>query len=158
MLRHLVAHPALAAAADLRQVVCIGEQLDGDLAADLAAVHPAPLHNLYGPTEATIAVSAYTVPPGDRPVGAVPIGVPMPGAHLHVLDERGDPTPVGVPGHLHIGGTPLGAATCAGPRTRRPRSFPTRSGHPGRGFTAPATAAGGAQPVPWSSSNASTGR
>ncbi|MFG2102956.1 amino acid adenylation domain-containing protein [Micromonospora echinaurantiaca] len=131
VLRHLVAHPGLAEATDLRQVVCIGEQLDGDLAADLAAVRAVPLHNLYGPTETTIAVSAHTVPPGAHPAGAVPIGVPMPGARLHLLDERGDPVPVGVPGHLHIGGGPVGRGYLRRPAATAAAFVPDPYGPPG---------------------------
>ncbi|MCX4472652.1 amino acid adenylation domain-containing protein [Micromonospora sp. NBC_01655] len=131
VLQHLVAEPGLAACRHLRQVTCIGEQLTGDLAADLAAVLPVPLHNLYGPTETTIAVSAHTVPPGDRVTGPVPIGVPMDGAALHVLDERGEPTPVGVPGHLHIAGVPLGRGYLRRPAETAAAFVPDRFGPPG---------------------------
>ncbi|MEU8300454.1 amino acid adenylation domain-containing protein [Micromonospora sp. NPDC048909] len=131
VLRHLVAHPGLAAADELRQVVCIGEQLDGDVAAGLAAIHQVPLHNLYGPTETTIAVSAYTVRPGAARPGPVPIGVPMPGAQLYVLDERGEPAPVGVPGHLHVGGGPVGRGYLRRPAETAAAFVPDPFGPPG---------------------------
>ncbi|MDX2093724.1 MAG: amino acid adenylation domain-containing protein, partial [Kofleriaceae bacterium] len=63
------------------------------------------LLNLYGPTEGTIAATGAFVA-GDvlRPGREVPIGRPLPNYQVHVLDERGQPVPVGVPGELYIGG------------------------------------------------------
>ncbi|WP_416904308.1 non-ribosomal peptide synthetase [Micromonospora echinospora] len=59
------------------------------------------LWNLYGPTEATVWASAAELP---EPVDAVTIGRPLPGTRIHLLDPRGRPVPVGVPGEIHIGG------------------------------------------------------
>ncbi|MEU8259390.1 amino acid adenylation domain-containing protein [Micromonospora sp. NPDC048999] len=131
VLKHLVAEPGLADCRSVRRVTCIGEQLTGDLAAELAAVLAVPLHNLYGPTETTIAVSAHSVPAGERVAGPVPIGVPMPGCSLHVLDERGEPTPVGVPGHLHIAGVPVGRGYLRRPAETAAAFVPDPFGPPG---------------------------
>jgi len=58
--------------------------------------------NLYGPTEATIwATAAECTPSKTRP----PIGRPIPNTRIYLLDEQGRPTPIGVPGELHIAGT-----------------------------------------------------
>ena len=58
--------------------------------------------NSYGLTEATVDSACYGGPhAGD---GAVPIGVPLPGARAYVLDERGGPAAAGVAGELHVGG------------------------------------------------------
>ena len=61
--------------------------------------------NLYGPTETTIASSYYDVP-SDLPaeVGAIPIGVPVDGEELLVLDDALGPAPTGVTGNLYIAG------------------------------------------------------
>ena len=59
--------------------------------------------NVYGPTEATISTTLYDIPEG--PTGLyVPIGNPLPHRTVYVLDKEMHPTPIGVPGELHIGG------------------------------------------------------
>ncbi len=63
--------------------------------------------NAYGPTEATVTVTTFDVgfvPDGESLAQSVPIGRPYPNRTLYVLDPRGNPTPIGVPGELHIGG------------------------------------------------------
>ncbi|BBZ39434.1 hypothetical protein MCNS_24970 [Mycobacterium conspicuum] len=59
--------------------------------------------NAYGPTEATVyaATSAPLAPSGSR---AVPIGSPVPGAALFVLDGWLRPVPAGVVGELYVAG------------------------------------------------------
>ncbi|MFJ4142721.1 amino acid adenylation domain-containing protein, partial [Pseudomonas sp. NPDC089734] len=56
--------------------------------------------NNYGPTEATVVASSGTMDVG----GVLHIGKPVSNARLYVLDERGQPVPLGVPGELYIGG------------------------------------------------------
>ncbi|WP_432012871.1 non-ribosomal peptide synthetase [Streptomyces cucumeris] len=56
----------------------------------------------YGPTETTLYSTAYLDPrPVDRPC---PIGRPLPGTRLYLLDERMRPVPPGVVGEVYIGG------------------------------------------------------
>jgi acyl-coenzyme A synthetase/AMP-(fatty) acid ligase len=64
--------------------------------------------NLYGPTETTISSSYYDVPrcPADARA-AIPIGSPIPGEELLVLDARLRPVPGGETGELHIAGAGL---------------------------------------------------
>ena len=64
------------------------------------------LRNTYGPTEATVYVTSFTVPPGSS-YHSLPIGKPTANTRVYVLDERQQPTPVGVPGELHISGVCL---------------------------------------------------
>ncbi|WP_432251757.1 non-ribosomal peptide synthetase [Streptomyces sp. HNM1019] len=66
-----------------------------------------PLVNAYGPTETTInAVQhRFTGARDLAPGGEAPIGRPLPGAHVYVLDDALRPQPLGVPGELYIGGT-----------------------------------------------------
>ncbi|MBT2440934.1 amino acid adenylation domain-containing protein [Streptomyces sp. ISL-36] len=106
MLRSFLEEPAARECAGvLRRVVCSGEELPPAVAARFHTLLPGvELHNMYGPTEAAIEVTAYEVKPGDTDRVRLPIGGPAPGVRLYVLDERGRPLPVGVPGELHIGG------------------------------------------------------
>ncbi len=66
------------------------------------------LINAYGPTEATTfscwykMTSASTVDPA-----GVPIGRPVAGTYVRILDEHGQYCPVGTPGELYIGGIGL---------------------------------------------------
>ncbi|WP_234359229.1 non-ribosomal peptide synthetase/MFS transporter [Plantactinospora sp. BC1] len=93
----------------LRRIVCSGEELPVDLALRaLAALPDTELHNLYGPTEAAIDVTAYHCT-AEKLTGAarVPIGAPIDNIRVYVLDERGEPLPVGVPGELHLAGVGL---------------------------------------------------
>ncbi|MEU2624257.1 amino acid adenylation domain-containing protein [Streptomyces sp. NPDC007157] len=59
----------------------------------------------YGPTEATLYSTAYTDPqPYER---SCPIGRPLRGTRLYLLDDRMRPVPVGVPGEVYLGGASL---------------------------------------------------
>jgi amino acid adenylation domain-containing protein len=94
----------------LHTVFCSGEALTPALVERFNRVFGAigvpRLVNLYGPTEATVDVSYFDCPSAG-PVDAVPIGKPIDNTTLVVLDERGNRSPVGVPGELNIGGVGL---------------------------------------------------
>ncbi|XXT19046.1 amino acid adenylation domain-containing protein [Sorangium sp. So ce429] len=91
-------------ASSIRHVICSGEALGADLASRfLAHAGGARLHNLYGPTEAAVDVTAWECERG-RDEALVPIGYPIAGIQIHLLDAFGQPVPVGVPGELYIGG------------------------------------------------------
>ncbi|WP_051966849.1 non-ribosomal peptide synthetase [Kitasatospora mediocidica] len=91
----------------LRVLLSGGEELSAALARRAQERYPnAELHNQYGPTEAVIDVTAGRVPTA-LPPGRIPIGRPVPGVDLYVLDATGRPQPVGVPGQLFIGGAQL---------------------------------------------------
>lgn len=66
----------------------------------------AKLHNTYGPTEATVEASAWKCDPGDVSTIA-PIGKPIAGVQLIVLNKNNQLVPCGTPGELYIGGTGL---------------------------------------------------
>ena len=62
-----------------------------------------PLVNIYGLTETTVNATAIRLD-GAALDGPVPIGVPLDGVRVYVLDTELEPTPVGVPGQLYLGG------------------------------------------------------
>ncbi|MFJ4971757.1 amino acid adenylation domain-containing protein [Streptomyces sp. NPDC088755] len=65
------------------------------------------LVNAYGPTETTVCatMSAFQYAEGPlAPDRTVPIGVPVDGTRIHVLDDRLAPVPPGVVGELYVSG------------------------------------------------------
>ncbi|MBO0880911.1 MAG: amino acid adenylation domain-containing protein, partial [Mycobacterium sp.] len=65
--------------------------------------------NGYGPTETTVYASiSAPLTAGQPESGAVPIGAPVPGAALFVLDGWMRPVPVGVVGELYVAGRGVG--------------------------------------------------
>lgn len=87
------------------------------------------LINAYGPTEATITSTVYEIE-ADSSLGAVPIGRPLPGESVYILDARGKPVPIGVPGELHIGGAGLAIGYLNQPELTR-KKFIENPLHPG---------------------------
>ncbi len=57
--------------------------------------------NAYGPTETTVVATTGVYTPGQS---TLPIGRPIAGAHVHILDHWGQPVPIGLAGELYIGG------------------------------------------------------
>lgn len=84
---------------DLRVVICGGEALPPQLIA--AWGRGREMFNAYGPTEATICVTCAAVEDTDR---RMPIGRPLRGVQIYLLDETLRPVPVGARGELYIGG------------------------------------------------------
>ncbi|GGU98087.1 hypothetical protein GCM10010182_13230 [Actinomadura cremea] len=86
--------------AALDRLVLMGEALPGELADALRDALPgARLANVYGPTE-TIAATWYDIT--GSVAGTVPIGRPIPGRQILVLDGADRPCPTGVTGELVI--------------------------------------------------------
>ncbi|QKV80970.1 non-ribosomal peptide synthetase [Amycolatopsis sp. Hca4] len=109
MLGLFLAEPGVEQVTALRRVVCSGEELPLDTAREFVRRLPhCELHNLYGPTEAAIDVTAWhCTAEALAEVASVPIGAPIRNLRIYILDRRGNPCPVGVPGELHIAGVGL---------------------------------------------------
>jgi len=60
------------------------------------------LINLYGPTETTVHATLYDC--DDQASGSPPVGRPIANKRAYILDQQGEPVPVGVAGELCIGG------------------------------------------------------
>ncbi len=63
------------------------------------------LVNMYGITETTVHVTYRPITRADVEAGrGSVIGEPIPDLYIRLLDERGEPVPVGVPGEIWVGG------------------------------------------------------
>ncbi|BCY11523.1 amino acid adenylation domain-containing protein [Actinoplanes sp. L3-i22] len=93
----------------LRTVVFGGEALDVSRIAGWWRRHPDPpdLVNMYGITETTVHVTHLLVDPATATPGVSPIGTPLPGLTVHLLDERLRPVPAGIEGEMYVGGPQL---------------------------------------------------
>jgi len=65
------------------------------------------LLNTYGPSETTVVATAATLEPGCTELREVPIGRPLPGVDVAVLDPAGYPVPPGQQGELCVLGPTL---------------------------------------------------
>ncbi|MFF4668238.1 amino acid adenylation domain-containing protein, partial [Streptomyces sp. NPDC001282] len=94
----------------------------------------ARLINEYGPTETSVGTCTWPVPgPGtkDGLPDVMPIGRPLPGVSMYVLDDRLRPVPTGVPGELYVGGTGVARGYLAQPLLTAERFVPDPYGPPG---------------------------
>jgi amino acid adenylation domain-containing protein len=82
------------------QAACGGEALTADLADKLMSSVKC-VWNLYGPTESTITSTFHRVKLREK---TIPIGRPVANTKCYILDQEGQPVPVGGIGELHIGG------------------------------------------------------
>jgi amino acid adenylation domain-containing protein/non-ribosomal peptide synthase protein (TIGR01720 family) len=126
---------ARALAGQLRHVEIGGEAASAEAVrawrrAGLGAVR---LFNSYGPTEATVTATTYDLPDREEDASAarVPIGRPLANRSAYVLDGRGRPAPVGVPGELCLGGAGLARGYLGRPDLTAERFVPDPHGGPG---------------------------
>lgn len=98
------------------KALCGGEAWGAELAGELLP-RCQSLWNMYGPTESTVW-SSVSRAEKDRPIL---IGPPIANTTFHVLDDRGQLLPIGVPGELHIGGMGLASGYLGRPDLTRQR-------------------------------------
>jgi amino acid adenylation domain-containing protein len=65
------------------------------------------LINGYGPTENTTFTCCHVMEGGGDSGNSIPIGRPIANTQVYILDDRMEPSPVGVPGELYTGGDGL---------------------------------------------------
>ncbi|MBH5386164.1 non-ribosomal peptide synthase/polyketide synthase [Bradyrhizobium diversitatis] len=106
MLEHFVAEPDTARCTSLKRLFAGGEALSLDLMTRVLATFPGVrFDNRYGPTEASINATYWTC--RDEGAARVPIGRPIPGVTIRILDTDLNLVPAGVTGELFIGGAGL---------------------------------------------------
>ena len=126
---HQLAEADIEAVAGVPVLLAGGDVLNPDtVRAVLAARGGKPLVNGYGPTENTTFTTCYVMS-DPRQVGpTVPIGGPIQHTTVHILDERGRPVPIGVPGELCTGGDGLARGYSANPAATARAYVPDPSG------------------------------
>ena len=91
----------------IRTLIVGGEDLRRDVAqAGMALVGDGGrVVNEYGPTEVTVACTIHDFDPASDDAGSVPVGRPIPGAAISIVDRDGQLAPMGVVGEIVVGGT-----------------------------------------------------
>ena len=67
---------------------------------------PFDVVNNYGPTECTVVATSTILQAGAS--GTPPIGMPITGTTIYLLDENRKEVPIGCPGEIYIGGEGVG--------------------------------------------------
>jgi amino acid adenylation domain-containing protein/FkbM family methyltransferase len=120
------------AGVELRWVIFGGEALDLTSLAPWFARHGdlrPRLVNMYGITETTVHVSFRPLAAADLERSySSPIGIPIPDLTVRILDARGRPVPVGVPGEMFVGGAGPGRGYLAHPDLTAERFVPDPGG------------------------------
>lgn len=92
----------------LKALLLAGEVLRPDVIRKFYAIpgnEGVVLYNVYGPTECTVDSSAFRIDMGNyQDHTAYPIGMPLQGVRIHVMDKKGCELPDSVTGELWISG------------------------------------------------------
>ena len=89
----------------LRCLLAGGDVMDPDVIRRMLEVNrPGVFLSAYGPTEATTFTTTWRMDEVEDGLRQVPIGKPIANAQVYILDEVGQPVPIGVAGEIHIGG------------------------------------------------------
>ncbi|MFJ2901853.1 amino acid adenylation domain-containing protein [Streptomyces sp. NPDC087212] len=118
---------------DVQNLVIGGEALDGTALKAWRERHPkAVVINEYGPTEATVGCVVHRLEPhDDLAAGPVPIGRPIGGARVYVLDHHLQPVPDGVWGELYLAGNGVARGYAGRPGQSAERFVADPYGPPG---------------------------
>lgn len=128
---HRMVDHDLDAFADVQQLITGGEVLDPARINRFRERFPhSRLVAAYGPTENTTFTTCHTIV---EPVATswVPLGRPIAGTAVHVLDERLQPVPPGTPGELCVAGVGVGRGYLGQPAATALSFVPDPFGAPG---------------------------
>ena len=142
----------------MRTVCLAGEALRRDLVDRLLARPGLRVWNLYGPSEDTTYSTFAVMRREER--GSPPIGRPVAGTRVHLLDAAGREVPPGAAGELCLSGVGLARGYLGRPELTAERFLPdprSASALAAR-FIAPATWPGCGWMAAWSSWDVSTTR
>ncbi|MDO7926843.1 amino acid adenylation domain-containing protein [Pseudomonas sp. KFB-139] len=107
-LKHLLSSSSIQTCHRLRHIVCCGEPWGVDLVSALHERLPeCRIYNGYGPTEATIGTLVFN-PPRGYEQAVIPIGKPIAGTHVAIVNDDIQSVAQGEAGELIIGGICVG--------------------------------------------------
>ncbi|MFG1698434.1 amino acid adenylation domain-containing protein [Nonomuraea sp. NPDC049309] len=117
----------------LRAVITGADVLPVPLLEHYFAVCPSvPLFNIYGQTESSVDGTYWIcAPPGD--LASVPVGRPITGTRMYLLDEDMRPVPPGATGEVCTGGVALAHGYLGRPELTAARFVPNPFAEPGSG-------------------------
>lgn len=120
------------AAVSIGTLVLGGEPLPASITSALRG-RPVKLVNSYGPSECSdIAIwCERSMQHAEADDTAMPLGQPVRNVHIHLLDDRLQPVPVGVPGDLYIAGAGVGRGYLRRPDLTAAYFLPDPFGAPG---------------------------
>lgn len=128
---HLLVEHQLEALQGVRQILAGGDVLSPTHVLRARASLPnCQLINGYGPTENTTFTCCYRIPKAGWGGGPVPIGTPINGTYVRLLDDEMKPVPEGEIGMLYTGGLGL-ASGYLGDAARSAATFVPDPFHPG---------------------------
>ncbi len=104
MLTMFLGETGLAELTSLRRLFSGGERLTPDLVRRVDEVLGVPMFNFYGPAEAAVEVCEWPTAGLALDARTVPLGPPMGGVDVRVLDADLAPVPFGAVGEICIGG------------------------------------------------------
>ena len=110
-----------------KALVLGGESCTWSLVRKLASLtSQCEIFNHYGPTEATVGCVAGKVDVETRHLdqGNIPLGQPLGNTQVYILDEMGEPAPLGMSGELYIGGAGVGRGYLNQPGTTAEKFVP----------------------------------
>lgn len=87
------------------------------------------IQHCYGPTETTIFTTSCHVSDSPLQGSSVPLGSPIPGSGVAIVDRTGSPVPKGVVGELAIWGDAVARGYATDPRRTASRFTPHPGGH-----------------------------
>nr|WQM80062.1 non-ribosomal peptide synthetase [Streptomyces sp.] len=118
--------------AGVRQVWTGGDVVAPEAVRRVRSAPRAPaVVNGYGPTETTVFATRHPVDHLPEHIPSIPIGTPLDGTRVHLLDDALRPVPPGVTGEVYLSGTGLARGYLGAPRRTAERFVACPFGPPG---------------------------